>query len=96
MELEARDVEHIAALARIHLTDEEKETFRRQLSQILELFGALRQVDTNGIEPTAHAIELEGVLRQDIAGSSLGTQEVLENAPRREDNLFRVKAVLEE
>ena len=96
MALDRAEVEHIAALARIGLSDEELETFRQQLSNILQQFDLLRQLDTTGVPPTGHAIELQAVMRDDVPADSLQPEEVLGNAPRREGNLFRVKAVLEE
>jgi aspartyl-tRNA(Asn)/glutamyl-tRNA(Gln) amidotransferase subunit C len=96
MALERAEVEHIAALARIGLTDAEVEMFREQLSHILEQFQMLRQLDTTGIPPTGHAIELQTVLREDVVEDSLEPEQVLYNAPRREGPMFRVKAVLEE
>ena len=96
MPLDRAEVEHIAALARIGLTDEEIEVFREQLSNILGQFEVLRQLDTSGVPPTGHAIELEAVMRDDTPADSLDPEAVLRNAPRRGANLFRVKAVLEE
>ena len=96
MALDRAEVEHIAALARIGLSDEELETFRQQLSNILQQFELLRRLDTTGVPPTGHAIELQAVMRDDVPADSLPPEEVLSNAPSREGNLFRVKAVLEE
>ena len=96
MALDRAEVEHIAALARIGLSDEELETFRQQLSNILQQFELLRQLDTTGVPPTGHAIDLQAVMRDDVPADSLQPEEVLSNAPRLEGNLFRVKAVLEE
>ena len=96
MALDRADVEHIAILARLGLTDEEVETLGEQLSNILEQFEILRQLDTTGVAPTGHAVELAAVLRDDAAADSLELEEVLSNAPRREGEFFRVKLVLEE
>jgi aspartyl-tRNA(Asn)/glutamyl-tRNA(Gln) amidotransferase subunit C len=96
MALDRSEVEHIAALARIGLTSQEKETFQEQLSHILEQFEVLRQLDTSSIVPTGHAVELEAVLRDDIPEEYLSPEEVLSNAPRRQGDFFRVNAVLEE
>ncbi len=96
MALDRSDVEHIAILARIGLTEEEVETFREQLSHILEQFEVLRELDTAGVNPTGHAVQLQAVMRDDIPDSSLDPEEVLSNAPHREGGFFRVKAVLEE
>jgi aspartyl-tRNA(Asn)/glutamyl-tRNA(Gln) amidotransferase subunit C len=96
MPLDPAAVQHIAALARIALTDEERATFGQQLGQILEQFEVLAQLDTSGVTPTGHAGDLGSVLRDDAPGQGLTTEEVLSNAPRREGEFFRVKAVLEE
>ncbi len=96
MALDRSDVEHIAVLARIGITEEEVEMFREQLSNILEQFETLRDVDTTGIAATGHAGQLQTVLREDVPEDSLDQDQVLRNAPRREGPLFRVKAVLEE
>ncbi len=96
MELDRTQVEHIAALARIELTDEEVESFGQQLSHILEQFELLRQLDTTDVPPTGHAADLNTVTREDEAQDCLPHEDVESNAPRREGELFRVKAVLEE
>ena len=96
MPLERSQVEHIAALARIGLTEEEIELFGEQLSQILEQFEVLKELDTSGVAPTGHAGGLQTVMREDLAEDSLDSEDVLKNAPRREGEFFRVNAVLEE
>ena len=96
MPLDRAQVENIATLARIALTDEEVELFREQLSHILEQFEVLNELDTTDVPPTGHAVELQAVMRDDHTEASLGQEEVLRNAPRREREFFRVKAVLEE
>jgi len=96
MPLERSEVKHIASLARIGLTEEEIEMFGEQLSQILEQFEVLNELDTSGVTPTAHAGGLQTVMRDDLAEDSLDSEDVLKNAPRREGEFFRVNAVLEE
>ncbi|MCH7620991.1 MAG: Asp-tRNA(Asn)/Glu-tRNA(Gln) amidotransferase subunit GatC [Chloroflexi bacterium] len=96
MELDRTQVEHIAALARIELTDEEVESFGQQLSHILEQFELLRQLDTTDVPPTGRAADLNTVTREDVAQDCMPPEDVLSNAPRREGEFFRVKAVLEE
>ena len=96
MPLTRQEVLHIATLCRIGMTEEEIERFGEQLSNILEQFEVLKQVDTEGIPPTAQSIELHGVFRDDAAKPSLSKEETLRNAPLREGDYFRVKAVLEE
>ena len=96
MALERAEVEHIAALARIGLTEAELETFREQLSDILEQFERLTQLDTRSVIPTGHAVELATVMRDDVPEPPLTPEDTLRNAPRRQADFFRVKAVLEE
>ena len=96
MPLSRTEVLQIATLARIALTDEEVELFREQLSEILDQFEALKELDTSGVPPTGHAVDLQAVMREDEAQDSLTVEDVLQNAPRREREYFRVKAVLEE
>jgi aspartyl-tRNA(Asn)/glutamyl-tRNA(Gln) amidotransferase subunit C len=96
MPLEPSEVKHIASLARIGLTDDEIEMFGEQLSQILEQFEVLNELDTSGVSPTGHASGLQTIMREDLAEDSLDSEDVLKNAPRREGEFFRVNAVLEE
>jgi aspartyl-tRNA(Asn)/glutamyl-tRNA(Gln) amidotransferase subunit C len=95
MKLSRDDVLHIALLARLGLTEAEVERLSEQLSNILENFEALKQVDTTGIPPTAHSVALQNVMRDDEVAPSLPPGEILANAPRRDGDFFRVKAVLE-
>ena len=95
MRLSAEEVKHIALLARLGLTQAEVERLREQLSNILENFEILRQVDTTDVPPTAHTLALENIFRDDEAEASLPAEDVLANAPRQEEGRFRVKAVLE-
>ena len=96
MPLERSEVEYIASLARIGLTEEEVRMFGEQLSNILEQFEVLKELDTSGVAPTGHAGGLQTVMRDDVAQDSLDSEDVLKNAPRREGEYFRVNAVLEE
>ena len=95
MALSREEVKHIALLARVGVTDEDVERFREQLSNIMENFKILQQVDTSNVPPTGHAIEMKNVLRQDKVLPSLPPSEVLANAPKAEDGSFRVRAVLD-
>lgn len=95
MALEAKDVLHIARLARIAVSGAEVEQFTAQLSAILEHFESLSAVDTEGVEPTAQPFPLSNVMRADIVAPSLPAAAVLANAPETEDGFFRVRAVLE-
>ena len=95
MPLERSEVEYIASLARIGLTAEEIQLLGEQLSDILEQFEVLKELDTSGVAPTGHAGGLQTVMREDVAQDSLDSEDVLKNAPRREGEFFRVNAVLE-
>ena len=95
MALTLEEVEHIAALARLRLTAEEKALYRVQLSAILEYMTALGGLDTAGIEPTATVLPLRTVLRPDEARASLTPGELLANAPATAEQMFRVPPVLE-
>ncbi|MCS6845092.1 MAG: Asp-tRNA(Asn)/Glu-tRNA(Gln) amidotransferase subunit GatC [Caldilineales bacterium] len=96
MHLSTADVEHIAHLARLALTPEEVEQYRRQLSAILDYFETLKQVDTSAVPPTATVLPLRTVMRQDAVRPGLSTEDALANAPDREDGYFRVPAVFGE
>ena len=95
MKLSREEVLHIARLARLGLDEAEVDKFREQLSNLLENFEVLQKVDTTDVPPTAQPIPLQNVMSEDEVGASLPPDEVLANAPRREANLFRVRAVLE-
>lgn len=95
MTLTIADVEHIAELARLSLTDEEKALFQGQLSAFLDLAAVLRQIDTSAVAPTATASRLRNVMRDDEVRPSLPQEDVLANAPDPFDGYFRVKAILE-
>lgn len=95
MKLSREEVLHIARLARLGLTEEDVDKFREQLSNILENFDILRQVDTTDVPPTAQSIALQNVMRDDEVTPSLAPEDILANAPRREGDCFRVRAVLE-
>ena len=95
MKLSREEVLHVALLARVGLSEAEVNRLREQLSNILENFEVLQQVDTSGIPPTAQSIALQNVVKGDEAAASLPQSQILANAPRKEENFFRVKAVLE-
>lgn len=96
MPLDRAQVVHIAALARIGISDDEIDAYAGQLSDIIDQFEVLNELDTAGVEPTGHAGELRAVMREDAPADSLSPDEALSNAPRREGEFFRVKAVLDE
>lgn len=93
--LDTDEVRHIALLARIGMTEAEVELMRGQLSNILSHFDVLRELDTDDIEPTGHSADVKTVLRDDTATASMDKEDALSNAPRREGDFVRVRAVLE-
>ncbi len=95
MKLSRDEVLHIALLARLGLSEAEVDKFSEQLSNILENFEILQKVDTNNVPPTAQSVPLQNVVRDDEAAASLPESEVLANAPQKDGNYFRVRAVLE-
>ena len=95
MKLSREEVLRIARLARLGVTEEDVDRFREQLSNILQNFEILRQVDTEDVPPTAQSIVLQNIMRDDEVTPSLPPEDILANAPRREGECFRVRAVLE-
>ena len=95
MKLSLEEVEHVADLARLALTAEEKERFREQLSSILEYAGRLQELNTAEIPPTAAVLSLSNVLRDDEERPSLPVEDVLFNAPAAAEGHFQVPVVLE-
>jgi aspartyl-tRNA(Asn)/glutamyl-tRNA(Gln) amidotransferase subunit C len=89
------DVEHIAHLAKLRLSEEEEDTFGAQLSGILAYVEKLNELDTSGVEPTSHVLALGNVMREDILRPSLPTDEALLNAPDRADDFYRVPKIIE-
>ena len=90
------DVEHVARLARLGLTDDEIDRMQVQLNRILEAIGQLQSVDTSAVGPTAQVIALENVMRSDEPRPGLTRDAALANAPLREGDHLRVPVVLEE
>lgn len=95
MKLSREEVLHIARLARLGLTPTEVERVSEQLSNILDNFQVLQRVDTSNVPPTTQSIALQNVVSNDEATPSLSPGQVLANAPQREGDFFRVRAVLE-
>lgn len=95
MSLTAQEIEHIARLARLQLTDEQKNLYREQLSHILDYIAKLSELDTADVPPTAGAGLTRMPLRPDEARPSLSTQALLENAPDSEADQFKIPPVFE-
>ncbi|GAB6992445.1 Asp-tRNA(Asn)/Glu-tRNA(Gln) amidotransferase subunit GatC [Paenibacillus pini] len=95
MSITTKDVQHVAKLARLNLSEDEEQMFTEQLNAILQYADQLNELDTEGIEPTTHVLHLSNVMRNDEQRESLPIEKVLLNAPDEEDNQFKVPAVLE-
>jgi len=95
MALTSDEVRHIATLARVHLSDDEVERMREQLSGILAHFETLNAIDTDDVPPTAQTLDLVNVQRADEPRDSMPVDEILANAPRRDGDYLRVRAVLD-
>jgi aspartyl-tRNA(Asn)/glutamyl-tRNA(Gln) amidotransferase subunit C len=93
--LSQKEVEHIAELAKLQLTDDEKSLYAEQLSAILDYADRLQQLDTDSVPPMTSAVPLDTVLRDDEAQECLPPEKLLSNAPDTEQGMFRVNAVLD-
>lgn len=95
MRLTPAEVEHIAVLSRLELSDAERERAATELSQIIGYFEALSELDTDSVEPTMHALPIENVLRADEIAPGLSREAALRNAPESADGMFQVPRVVE-
>ncbi|MGH7230643.1 MAG: Asp-tRNA(Asn)/Glu-tRNA(Gln) amidotransferase subunit GatC [Nitrospiraceae bacterium] len=96
MQITKQEVEHVVKLARLEISDVEKEAFSRQLSSILSYIEQLKSIDTSGVEPTATVLEQTNVFREDAVRPSLPIEQALANAPEVENSYFQVPRILEE
>lgn len=92
--LNIQDIHKIAHLGRISITDEEAEKQLKELTMIMEMMDLLKEIDTTGIEPLNHVLDLSNVLRTDDVEASMLVDEVLKNAPDEHDNMFRVPKIV--
>lgn len=95
MQLTIQEVEHIAELAKLELSDSEKEQYREQLSSILEYVAMLQNLNTDDIPPTASVLPERSVLRKDLVQPPLSPEMVLVNAPDQKEQQFKVPIVME-
>lgn len=89
-----KEVEHIALLARLHLSEQDKETFAVQLSQIIDHAGKVSEIDSSKVKPTSHAIEQRNVWREDEIRTCLSKEKALANAPEKENGAFKVPKIV--
>jgi aspartyl-tRNA(Asn)/glutamyl-tRNA(Gln) amidotransferase subunit C len=92
--LSKKEVEHVAWLAHIELSEEEKGLFTEQFNDILEYFKKIDEVDTEGVEPTYHVLDLKNVSRADKTVPSLSTEEALSNAPKTEKKFVKAPRIV--
>jgi len=95
MNISVADVEHVARLARLELSEEEKKLFAGQMGAILGYVEKLKELNTDGILPTSHAVPMENAFREDVACPAIGIESALANAPDRVESFFRVPKVIE-
>lgn len=95
MSLTREDVAKVALLARLRVSESELELFTGQLNQIVGFVEQLQELDTSGVEPLAHGVEVRNVFRDDVRGAALPRESALQNAPKRNAENFLVPAVLE-
>jgi aspartyl-tRNA(Asn)/glutamyl-tRNA(Gln) amidotransferase subunit C len=96
MSITRQDVQHIAELAKLNLSDAEEALYQEQLSAILDYAQRLNALDTEAIPPTATVLPLRSVMREDVARPSLPVDEILANAPARSGDAFEVHVILED
>lgn len=94
-DISKEQVKRVADLARLALTDEEVELFAKQLGDIIDYAELLNELDTEGVEPTTHVLDLKNVMRKDEPKKWITQEEALKNAPDVQDGQFRVPAILE-
>ena len=94
MPVTLQDVEHVASLARLHFSDEEKETLRAQLNRILEYMEQLNRLDTAAVEPLSRVVEVQNVFRDDRPVPGVSREDALQNAPARTGEFFKVPKVI--
>lgn len=94
MSITKKDVEHVAMLARLFLSEEEKEVFTRQLGQILDHAGKISKLDTKKVKPTSHVLPIRNVFREDKVKECLSQEETLSNAPKKENGSFVVPKIV--
>ena len=96
MPISRAEVEHVALLGRLALSDEEKERLGYEMNRVLDAFEELQKLDTSDLEPTSHVIEMTNVMRPDHTRPSMPREDVLANGPDRSQHFFRVPRIVEE
>mgnify|MGYP003291155462 CR=1 FL=1 len=95
MKITEKEVEYVAKLARLYVSDEEKAKLTKDMSAIIEFADTLSKIDTDGVAPAAHAIPVQNVFREDVVKDSYKRDDILKNAPEKEAGCFSVPKVVE-
>lgn len=95
MKISKQEVEHVAKLARLEFSDQEKDKLTEQLSGILTYVEKLNELDTKGVEPTSHVLDIKNVVREDVAEPSLPQERALANAPEKAAGHYKVPKIIE-
>ncbi len=95
MKITEKDVEHVARLARLHLDAADLKVMTSQMDAMLGYVDKLNELDTDGVEPMAHAVPMSNAFREDEIGASIGVERALQNAPESDESCFRVPKVIE-
>ncbi|MHB1418519.1 MAG: Asp-tRNA(Asn)/Glu-tRNA(Gln) amidotransferase subunit GatC [Bacillota bacterium] len=94
MNISLKEVEHVALLARLEITESEKEAYTRQLNDILRYMEKINSLDTTDVEPTAHVLPIVNVFREDIDCPGLKREQAMQNAPDEQDGQFKVPKIV--
>lgn len=94
MSITIKDVKHVAILSRLGLDDDELQKYEEELNDVLNFMEKLNELDTKGIEPTTHVLDIHNVFRSDLVEQSLDVEDVLANAPDRDEDCFKVPSIL--
>ncbi len=94
MSITIKDVKHVAILSRLGLNDDELQKYEKELNDVLNFMEKLNELDTQGVEPTSHVLDIHNVFRSDVVEKSLDLEDVLANAPDRDDDCFKVPSIL--
>jgi aspartyl-tRNA(Asn)/glutamyl-tRNA(Gln) amidotransferase subunit C len=89
------DIEHLSLLARLNLSEDEKQLFSRQVDSIIDYINTLNELDTSDVEPTAHILPMKNVFREDTLKVSLPREKAMQNAPEKNDDFYRVPKIIE-
>ena len=95
MKITEKEIEHVANLARLNLTSQEKQKMTKELAEIINFADKLNELDTQGVEPTAHVLQITNIYREDEVRPSYDREDILANAPTVEDGCIKVPKVME-